>query len=57
MNYIDISDRLLDLLIRIFKQENGVLSKRARGKEFAILTNVEAQTIEAMYAEYFQDNN
>jgi len=57
MNYIDISDRLLDLLIRFLKQENGVLSKRAREKEFAMLTDVEAQTIEAKYAECFQDNN
>jgi len=56
MNYIDISDRLLDLLIRFLKQENGILSKRAREKEFAMLTNVEAQTIEAKYAECFQDN-
>jgi Fic family protein len=57
MNYIDISDRLLDLLIRFLKQENGVLSKRAREKEFAMLTDVEAQTIEAKYAECFQDKD
>lgn len=55
-NYIDISDRLLDQLIRFLKQGNGVLSKRARGNEFAMLTDVEAQTIKAKYVEIFQDD-
>jgi hypothetical protein len=57
MNYIDISDRLLDLLIRFLRQDNGILSKRAREKEFAMLTDVEVQTIEAKYAECSRDNN
>jgi len=55
-NYIDMPDNLVDLLIRFLGQNNGILSKRARGKEFDKLTENEAQNIEAKYAEIFQDD-
>ena len=55
-NNIEMPDKLVDLLIRFLAQNNGVFSKRAREKEFAELTANEAQTIEAEYANIFQDN-
>lgn len=52
-NYIDMPDRLIDLLIRFLNQENGVLSKRARRKEFNSLTENEIKTLEKKYADIF----
>ena len=52
-NYIDMPDKLIDLLIRFLHQNNGKLSKRAREKEFEKLTNAEIQAIEQIYAEIF----
>ena len=48
---IDIPDRLLDLLFRFLHQNGGRLSRRAREKEFAALTQDEIARIEALYAE------
>lgn len=50
---IDMPDRTIDLLFRMLRQNSGRLSKRAREKEFATLTNVETQRIEQAYAETF----
>lgn len=47
---IDMPDRLLDLLYRFLRQNDGKLSKRAREREFAALTDGEAMRIEAIYA-------
>ena len=52
-NYIDMPDRLVDLLIRFLNQNNGQLSKRARRKEFAALTDREVNAIESRYDEVF----
>jgi len=52
-NYIDMPDKLVDFLIRFLNRNNGKLSKRARGKEFAALTEVEVQAIENKYDEIF----
>ena len=52
-NYIDMPDRLVDLLIRFLNQNDGRLSKRAREKEFNQLTKVETQAIENKYDEFF----
>jgi len=52
-NYIDMPDTLVDLLIRFLNQNNGKLSKRARGKEFNPLIDKEVQTIENKYDEIF----
>ncbi len=48
---IDMPERVLDLLYRFLRQNGGLLSKRAREKEFAALTDVEAGRIEAIYAD------
>ncbi len=52
-NYIDMPDRLIDLLIRFLYQENGTLSKRAKRKEFSSLTEEEIKILERKYADVF----
>jgi len=52
-NYIDMPDKMVNLLIRFLNQNNGQLSKRAHAKEFAALTDKEVQTIENKYDEIF----
>lgn len=52
-NYIDMPDKLVDLLIRFLNQNDGTLSKRARDKEFNQLTEIEVQAIENKYDEFF----
>ena len=52
-NYINMPDKLVDLLIRFLNQNGGKLSKRARGKEFAELTEAEIGVIEDKYDEVF----
>lgn len=52
-NYIDMPDKLVDLLIRFLTKNDGKLSKRAREKEFDKLTNNEIRAIEEKYAEIF----
>ncbi|CDZ34181.1 Filamentation induced by cAMP protein Fic [Neorhizobium galegae bv. officinalis] len=48
---IDMPDRLFDLLFRFLRRNDGKLSKRAREREFAALTDEEATRIEAIYAD------
>ena len=48
---VDMPDRVLDLLYRFLRQNAGKLSKRAREREFAALTDDEAARIERIYAE------
>jgi hypothetical protein len=52
-NYIDMPDRLVDLLFRFLNQSDGTLSKRARDKEFNQLTEAEVKAIENKYDEIF----
>ena len=52
-NYIDMPDKLVDLLIRFLVQNTGKLSKRAREREFEKLTDREIHAIEQKYAEIF----
>ena len=52
-NYIDMPDKLVNLLIRFLNQNNGKISKRARDKEFSELTEDEVQTIERKYDDIF----
>ncbi|OEU72581.1 MAG: cell filamentation protein Fic [Desulfuromonadales bacterium C00003068] len=52
-NYIDMPDKLADLLIRFLSQNNGTLSKRARAGEFEKLTDPEIKAIEQKFAEIF----
>ena len=51
--FIDIPERMTDLLFRFLHQNGGRLSQRARTKEFAALTDEEAKRIEAIYGEVF----
>jgi hypothetical protein len=41
----------MDLLFRFLRQNDGTLSKRAREREFAGLTDAEAAEIQAIYIE------
>lgn len=52
-NYIDMPDKLVDLLIRFLNQNGGKLSKRARNKEFSQLTEAELHTIMRKYDDVF----
>lgn len=52
-NYIDMPDKLVDLLIRFLTQNDGKLSNRAREKEFEKLSDSEIKAIEEKYAEIF----
>lgn len=52
-NYIDMPDKLVNLLIRLLGQNNGKLSNRARDKEFNQLTDAEIQAIEQKYEDVF----
>ncbi|MEE4218295.1 MAG: Fic family protein [Xanthomonadales bacterium] len=53
-NYIEMPDRMVALLIRFLEQNDGRLSKRARSREFAELTDEEARAIEDKYEEVFR---
>ena len=46
-------DKMVAALIRLLEQNQGVLSKRAREKEFALLTPEEVAQIEQEYAVHF----
>lgn len=50
---IEMPERTIDLLFRFLQQNDGMLSNRARSKEFAALTHEEAKRIEGIYAETF----
>lgn len=52
-NYIDMPDKMVDLMISFLNQHQGMFSKRALEKEFSELTEVEVNAIEAKYAEVF----
>lgn len=47
-------DRSVALLIQFLNQNNGKLSKRAKGKEFASLTDHEIEEIEKHFQSYFE---
>jgi len=51
--FIDMPERMPDLLFRFLRQNGGCLSQRAGTKEFAALTDEEARRIEAIYGEVF----
>jgi len=50
---VDMPERTIDLLFRFLHQNDGTLSRRARGQEFAALTDAEAAAVEAAYREIF----
>ena len=53
-SFLDMPERLIDLLFRFLHQNNGRLSQRAREREFRELTDEEAERIETIYGEAFQ---
>ena len=52
-NYIEMPDRLVNLLILFLQQNKGKFSKRAREKEFESLTEDEINTIESQFQTVF----
>jgi hypothetical protein len=50
---VDMPNTQLDLLFRFLHQNGGVLSNRARSQEFAALTEEEAERIQEIYREAF----
>lgn len=50
----EMPDRLVALLVNFLEQNNGVLSKRAREKEFSKLSDKEVASIEKLYNEIFK---
>jgi Fic family protein len=50
---LDMSNQKIDLLHHFLTQGKGHLSKRARTKEFAVLTDAEITRIEALYSDSF----
>ncbi len=53
-NKFEMPNRLVSLLIRFLEQNNGILSGRAKRKEFSILTDKEIKQIENKYNECFK---
>lgn len=49
----EMPDKLVATLVRFLEQNQGVLSKRARENEFAMLTDREVKNIESAYATLF----
>lgn len=52
-NKFEMPDKLVATLVRFLEQNNGVLSKRAREKEFKMLTEKEGDKIEKTFKEIF----
>lgn len=50
---VDMPDRMVDLLFKFLEQNDGMLSDRARNKEFEALSEKEAARIERHYADIF----
>ena len=53
-NYIDMPDRTAGLLLSLLHQNDGKLSKRARKKEFSVLTDEEVKVFENKFKEIFK---
>lgn len=53
MSLIDMPETTVNLLFRFLRQNQGVLSQRARRREFKALTEQEADRIESVYADLF----
>lgn len=53
-SFLDMPERLIDLLFRFLHQNGGRLSQRARDREFKELTDEEAGRIETIYREAFE---
>jgi Fic family protein len=49
----EMPDKLISVLVRFLEQNQGVLTKRAKEKEFSMLTEREVKRIESTYSEIF----
>ncbi len=56
-NIVELPQRTVDLLVRFLGQGEGTLSKRARRKEFPLLTDAEIQEVEILYTKAFGGGN
>jgi Fic family protein len=54
---VDMPDRVSDLLFRFLHQQRGKLSRRARDKELAALSEEEVGKIESIYADVFETDD
>ena len=52
-SFVEMPDRMIDLLFRFLNQNGGRLSQRARGREFEALTEEEVARIERLYDSEF----
>jgi len=52
-NKFEMPDKLVNLLIRFLEQNNGILSKKAREREFKSLSEGEVVDLEKMYTQIF----
>lgn len=50
---VDMPDRTIELLYQFLRQHHGRLSRRARTKEFAALSDGDVESVEAIYASAF----
>ncbi|HSH20683.1 MAG TPA: Fic family protein [Draconibacterium sp.] len=50
----EMPDKLVAALVRFLEQNNGILSKRALSKEFAMLKDKEVKEIEKLYQDIFE---
>ena len=55
-NYVEMPDRMADLLIRFLDQNEGKLSNKKRKKDFSALTDKEVSVLESKYDEIFNEN-
>lgn len=55
LQIVDMPNSMIDLLHRFLRQNGRTLSKRARSKEFSLLTDEEALAIEQAYSAAFRD--
>lgn len=53
-NEFEMPDKMVAQLVRFLEQNNGRLSKRARTKEFAALTDSEVEIIQEQYQDFFE---
>ena len=49
----EMPDKMFSVLVRFLAQNHGILSNRAREKEFSMLTEEEVKRIESIYIEIF----
>ncbi len=52
-NHFEMPDKLIATLVRFLQQNNGILSKRGKEKEFKMLTQTEVNKIENAYKKIF----